>query len=67
MNRIKSKWDFLIQRRPDGKGMIGNARLIGGHIEYDDNHAEIFNFMTTRGTFPYDERTDEFESKLQIR
>jgi len=49
------------------KGMIGNAKLIGGRIDYNDNHDEIFNFVTTKGTFSYNERTDEFKSKLQIR
>jgi hypothetical protein len=67
MDRIKSKWDFLIQCRPNLKGMIGNAKLIGGHIDYDDNHDKIFNFISTKGTFSYNERTDEFKSKLQIR
>ena len=67
MDKIKSKWDFLIQRRPDVKDMIGNAKLIGGQIEYNDNHDEIFHFITKNGTFSYNERTDEFKSKLQIR
>jgi hypothetical protein len=67
MDKIRSKWDFLIQCRPNVKGMIGNARLIGGYIEYDDNYDEIFDFLTTKGTFSYNERTGEFRSKLQIR
>jgi len=67
MDRIKSKWDFLIQCRPDVKGMIGNAKFIGGRVEYDDNHDEIFNFITKKGTFSYNERTGEFKSTLQIR
>jgi hypothetical protein len=67
MDRIKNKWDFLIQRRPDVKGMIENLKLIGGHISHNPNHDEIFNFITTKGTFSYNERTDEFNSKLQIR
>jgi hypothetical protein len=66
-NRIKSKWDFLIQCRPDVKGIIENVKLIGGHIDYNDNHEQIFNFITTKGTFSYNERRDEFKSKLQIR
>ena len=37
MDRIKSKWDFLIRCRPNVKGIIGNAKLIGGHIDYNDN------------------------------
>ena len=66
-NKIKSKWDFLLQCKPDVRGMLGNAKLIGGHINYDDNHDQIFNFITSRGTFCYNERTGEFKGKLQIR
>ena len=66
-SKIKSKSDFLLQCRPDVKGMIGNAKLIGGRVDYNDNHDEIFNFITSKGTFSYNERTDEFKSKLQIR
>ena len=62
MDRIKSKWNFLIQSKPNIKGMVGNARLIKGHIDYSDNRDEIFNFITTRGTFCYNERTDEFKN-----
>jgi hypothetical protein len=51
MDKTKSKWDFLIQCRPNVKGMIGNGKFIGGYIDYDDNHDEIFNFITTKGTF----------------
>ena len=67
MDRIKSKWDFLIQCRPDVKSLIGNARFVGGDIEYNDNHDEIFHFITKEGIFSYNERTGEFKSKLQIR
>jgi hypothetical protein len=67
MDNIKNKWDFLLQSSPGIRGMIGNTKLIGGHISYDDNHDQIFNFITTRGIFSYNERTDEFKSKLQIR
>lgn len=49
------------------KGMIGNARLIGGHIGYDESHDEIFKFFATKGTLSYNERTGEFKSKLQVR
>ena len=55
-----------MQCRLDVKDMIGNAKFIGGDIEYDDNHDEIFNFITSKGTFSYNERTGEFKSKLQI-
>ena len=67
MDSIKNKWDFLLQRRPDIRGVIGNSKLIGGYINHKTNHDEIFNFVTTKGTFSYNERTDEFKSKLQIR
>ena len=62
-SKIKSKWDFLLQCRPDVRGIIGNCKLVGGDI----NHDKIFNFVTTKGTFSYNEKTDEFKSKLQIR
>jgi hypothetical protein len=45
-NEIKSKWDFLLQCRPDIRGMIGNTKLIGGHISHNSNHQKIFNFIT---------------------
>ena len=67
MDRIKNKWDFLLQRRPDIRGVVGNAKLIGGHISQNSNHETIFNFITKKGTFSYNEATDEFKSKLQIR
>ena len=68
-NMIKSKLDFLLQCRPEIRGMIGNAKLIGGRIDYNDNHDAIFNFITTKGTFTYyyNEARDEFKNKLQIR
>ena len=67
MDKIRSKWDFLIQYRPNVKGIIGNAKLVGGHISHNSKDEKIFNFITTKGTFSYNERTDEFKSKLQIR
>ena len=66
-NKIKSKWDFLLQHRPDMRGIIGNCKLIGGHISYKSNHEKIFNFITKKGTFTYNEGTGEFKSKLEIR
>jgi hypothetical protein len=66
-NKIKSKWDFLLQCRPDIRDVLGNAKLIGGHTSQNSNHETIFNFITTKGTFSYNERTDEFKSRLQIR
>jgi hypothetical protein len=64
---IKSKWNSLLQFRPDIRGMIGNTKLIGGNIYHNSNHEKIFHFITKKGTFTYNERTDEFERKLEIR
>jgi hypothetical protein len=64
---IKSKWEFLLQCKPDVRDMIGNAKLIGGHLSHNSNHEKIFHFITKKGTFSYNEATDEFKSKLQIR
>ncbi len=51
MDRIKAKWDFLLQCRPAIRGMIGNAKLIGGDINHNSKHEMIFNFITKKGTF----------------
>jgi hypothetical protein len=67
MDRIKSKWDFLLQCRPDIRGMVGNTKLIGGDINQNSNHELIFNFITKKGTFSYNETTHEFKTKLEIR
>ena len=67
MDKIRSKWEFLLQCRPYVKGVIGNAKLIGGDIGQNSNHDNIFNFITTKGSFSYNEATDEFERKFQIR
>ena len=67
MDRIKSKWDFLLQCRPDIRGMVGNAKLIGGNISHSSNHEVIFDFITKKGTFSYNEATHAFKSKLEIR
>lgn len=66
-DKIKSKWDFLFQCRPEVRGMIGNSKLIGGHISHNSKHEKIFNFITKKGTFTYNEGTEEFERKLEIR
>jgi hypothetical protein len=47
--------------------MIGNTKLIGGNINHNSKHEKIFHFITKKGTFAYNEGTDEFEKKLQIR
>jgi len=67
MDKIRSKWDFLIQCRPNVKGIIGNTKLIGGNINHNSKHEKIFNFITIKGTFSYNERADEFKTKFQIR
>jgi hypothetical protein len=64
---IKSKWDFLLQRRPDIRSIIGNFKLVGGHISHNSRDEKIFNFITIKGAFSYNERTDEFKTKFQIR
>jgi hypothetical protein len=67
MDKIRSKWEFLIQCRPNVRGMIENSKLIGGHISHNSKHEKIFNFITKKGTFTYNEGTEEFERKLEIR
>jgi hypothetical protein len=67
MDRIKSKWDFLLQCRLDIRGMVGNSKWIGGDISHNSNHEVIFNFITKKGTFSYNEATHEFKTKLEIR
>jgi hypothetical protein len=67
MDTIKSKWDLLLQCKPNLRGIVGNAKLIGGQIGHNSNHEKIFNFIITKGTFSHNEMTDEFESKLHIR
>ena len=64
---IKSKWEFLLQCKPEIRSMIGNTNLVGGHISQNNRGEKIFNFITVKGTFSYNERTDEFKSKFQIR
>ena len=66
MDRIKSKWDFLLQSRPDIRAVVGNTKLIGGDISHNVNHEMVFDFITKKGTFSYNEATHEFKSKFQI-
>jgi hypothetical protein len=66
-SKIKNKWDFLLQRRPDVRGIIGNCKLVGGEICHNSDKEKIFHFITKKGTFTYNEGTGEFKSKLQIR
>jgi len=67
MDRIKSKWDFLLQCRPDIRAVVGNVELIGGDISHNVNHEIVFDFITKKGIFSYNEATHEFKSKLEIR
>ncbi len=66
-SKIKSRWEILLQYKPDISGIIGNTKLIGGHISHNSNHWKIFQFITKKATFTYNEATDEFKSKLHIR
>jgi hypothetical protein len=66
-SKIKSKWKILLQYKPDIRGIIGNTKLIGGHISHNGSQEKIFQFITKKGTFTYNGATDEFKSKLQIR
>jgi len=66
-NKVKRQWDYLLQCRPDVRGVIGNSKLIGGDISHNSNNEKIFYFITKKGTFTYNEETDEFKSKLEIR
>jgi len=65
-NRIKRKWGFLLQCRPEIRSMMGNSKLIGGQISHSNNHGNIFNFIARKGTFTHNETTDEVESEVQI-
>ena len=47
--------------------MIGNFKLIGGHISYSGAHERIFCFITAKGTFTFNEATKEFKSEFQLR
>ena len=67
MDKIRNKWEFLIQCKPEIRSLIGNYKLIGGHISHNSRGEKIFNFITVKGTFSYNERTDEFKSEFQIR
>ena len=67
MDKIRNKWKFLLQCKPETRSIIGNFKLVGGHISHNSRHEKIFNFITIKGTFSYNERTDEFKTKFQIR
>jgi hypothetical protein len=65
-HKIRNKWDFLLQCKPDIRAVVGNTKLIGGDISHNVNHEKIFDFITKKGIFSYNEVTNEFKSKLQI-
>jgi len=67
MDEIKTKWEFLLQCNPEIRSIIGNSKLIAGHISHNSNHDKIIDFITAKGTFSCNEETGEFKSKLQIR
>ncbi len=46
---------------------MGNLKLIGGRISHNNIHEMMFDFITKKGTFSYNEMTHEFRSKFQIR
>ena len=48
-------------------GMVGNTKLIGGNTSHNSMGEVIFNFITKKGTFSYNEVTNEFKSKFKIR
>jgi hypothetical protein len=52
MGTIKSKWDFLLQCRPDVRGRIGNAKLLGGNIINNSKREKIFHFVTQKAHSP---------------
>ena len=66
-SKIKNKWDFLLQIRPDIRALVEVTKLIGGDIRHNSNGEMIFEFITKRGTFSYNEATREFKRKLEIR
>ncbi len=67
MDRITSKWDYLLQCRPDIRAVVGNTKLIGGSISHNVDNEMIFDFITKKGIFSYNEATQEFKRKLEIR
>ncbi len=66
MDTIRTKWEYLLQCRPNFREMIGRAKFVGGHISYNDKQEKIFNFITTSGRYTYNERTDAFEHRFKI-
>ncbi len=52
MDPIRTMWDSLIQTSPDMKGLVGNAKLVGKLIKYNDQHEKIFHFLTKRAHSP---------------
>ncbi len=67
MDPIRAMWDSLIQSKPAMMGMVGNAKLAGGHIDHNDQHEKIYLFLTNKGAFSFNVVTGEFKrDKLQI-
>lgn len=65
-NCNKCPLSVLIPSRPDIRGVVGNCKLIGGSTSHNSNHEMVFDFITKKGTFSYNEATHELKSKFQI-
>ncbi len=66
MNEIRSKWESLLHSRPNLKGLVGRAELVGGHMIYNDDRDEVLKFITNKGSFTYNARTGEFKITFQV-
>ncbi len=67
MDPIRGMWESLVQTRPDLGGIVGNAKLVGGRIDHNNQHEKIFLFLTNKGAFSFNTVTGEFKrDKLQI-
>ncbi len=66
MDTIRKKWDFLLQCRPNIRSLIGNAKLIGGHIGHNSNHEKILHFITRKGTFTSNEMTLNLKANFRF-
>ena len=66
MDETRNKWESLLHSRPNVKELVGNAELVGGLISYNDDQDKIFNFITDKGSFTYNTRTDEFKRTFRV-
>jgi hypothetical protein len=44
---IKSKWEFLLQCKPEIRTMIGNYKLVGGHISHNSRGEKLTHTLIT--------------------